>query len=108
MSTDAQFPASADDEHFERLLRLCATCRLEPKRWTAAGKGFFMSGVVVRVPRLAGVDERSADRRDLPRLAERESPGANGVGVFASWLKRRPVSPWRLVIGLKIDEWQVG
>lgn len=92
----------------DRLLQLCASCQLAPKRWTAAGPGFFMAGVVVMVARPASVDECSADRRDLPKLAERESPGASGVDVFAHWLKRRPVRPWRFLPLFRMNETHFG
>jgi hypothetical protein len=89
---DGRFPAQLDREYEERLLDLCTSGDVEPKRWRHHGPAFFMAGLAVMV---ASVPE--FDRRSLLDLAESLHAGSSQVGVFALWLERSPVRPSRFL-----------
>jgi hypothetical protein len=89
---DGHFPKELSREYEDRLLTLCASRRLDAAEWAAAGPAFFMAGLAVM---LAGTAD--ADRRGLLALAEILHPGATEVPVFARWLKRSPLRPWRFL-----------
>jgi hypothetical protein len=91
-SEDGLFPVQLDREYEERLLDLCASGDVDPKRWRHDGPPFFMAGLAVM---LASVPE--FDRRLLLDLAESLHPGSSQVGVFALWLERSPVRPSRFL-----------
>lgn len=92
LTTDGHFPTALYREDEERLLELCAARSLSPRRWAAAGPGFFMAGVAVM---LASV--RGFDRTGLLALAEHLHPGTSRPEVFAIWLQRTPLSPSRFL-----------
>lgn len=92
LSPDGHFPAGFNWEYEERLLNLCASRSLEPQRWEAMGPRFFMAGLAVM---LASVD--GFDRRGLLSLAEDLSPGSSESEVFARWLQRSPLRPYRFL-----------
>jgi hypothetical protein len=90
---DGRFPAQLDRDYEQRLLDLCASGDVDPKRWRGCGPPpFFMAGLAVM---LASVPE--FDRRSLLDLAEALHAGSSQVGVFASWLERSPVRPSRFL-----------
>jgi hypothetical protein len=85
-------------DYEERLLELCASRGLDPKRWAERGPRFFMAGLAVM---LASVPE--LDRRGLLALAEQLHPGASEPAVFAKWLERSPVRPSRFLPMLAME-----
>jgi hypothetical protein len=89
---DGRFPALFDREYEERLLGLCASSDLEPKRWRECGPRFFMAGLAVMIASLP-----EFDRRSFLDLAEALHAGSSQVGVFALWLERSPVRPSRFL-----------
>jgi hypothetical protein len=100
-------PATTSEEHFPRelsrdyerqLLALCASRKLAPAAWAAAGPAFFMAGVAVML-----ASNADADRRGLLALAEHLHPGATEVPVFARWLKRSPLRPSRFLPMLAME-----
>jgi hypothetical protein len=91
-TADGRFPAQLDREYEERLLDLCASSDVDPKRWRRYGPPFFMAGLAVMV---ASIPE--FDRRSLLDLAEALHAGSSQVGVFALWLKGSPVRPSRFL-----------
>jgi hypothetical protein len=97
-SPDGHFPLHVHREYEERLLNLCASRTLDPRRWAEVGPRFFMAGVAVM---LASVPE--LDRRGLLALAEQLHPGASEPAVFAQWLKRSPVRPSRFLPMLAME-----
>lgn len=92
LTRDGHFPAEMDREYEEKLLKLCASRSLTPKRWAAVGPRFFMAGLAVMLASVAGFD-----RRGLLVLAEQLSPGASEPAIFARWLKHTPLSPTRFL-----------
>jgi hypothetical protein len=99
--TIADQPAATSDGHFPRelprgyerqLLRLCASRKLDPAAWAAAGPAFFMAGLAVML-----ASNADADRPGLLALADVLHPGATEVAVFARWLKRSPLRPSRFL-----------
>ena len=89
---DGRFPAQLDRVYEERLLDLCASGDVEPKRWRHCGPPFFMAGLAVMIASLP-----EFDRRSLLDLAEALHAGSSQVGVFALWLERSPVRPSRFL-----------
>ena len=92
LSPDGHFPAGFNWDYEEHLLNLCASRSLEPQRWEALGPRFFMAGLAVM---LASVD--GFDRRGLLSLAEHLHPCAGEPEVFARWLQRSPLRPYRFL-----------
>lgn len=97
-SPDGHFPLHVQREYEERLLNLCASRTLDPRRWAQLGPRFFMAGLVVM---LASVPE--LNRRELLALAEQLHPGASEPAVFEQWLKRSPVRPSRFLPMLSME-----
>jgi DNA-binding phage protein len=95
---DGHFPSELSRDYERRLLALCASHRLDPAEWSAAGPDFFMAGLAVM---LAG--NADADRRGLLDLAEALHPGAAEVPVFTRWLERSPLRPSRFLPMLAIE-----
>lgn len=91
-SADGHFPLEVGRDYEQRLLELCASRRLEPEAWAAAGPRFFVAGLAVMVASVAGFD-----RRGLLDLAEHLHPGSSEPAVFAKWLARSPVRPARFL-----------
>lgn len=92
VTPDGLIPAHLDRSYEERLVKLCASGNLDPRRWSHHGPRFFMAGLAVM---LAG--EPGRDRGGLLSLAERLHPGASEVAVFNRWLERSPVRPTRFL-----------
>jgi hypothetical protein len=97
-SPDGHFPLHVDREYEERLLDLCASRTLDPRRWADLGQRFFMAGLAVMLGSVAALD-----RRGLLALAEQLHPGASEPAVFAQWLKRSPVRPSRFLPMLAME-----
>jgi hypothetical protein len=97
-TSDGHFPSELSREYERQLLALCASRRLEPAAWAAAGPAFFMAGLAVML-----ASNADADRRGLLALAERLHPGASEVPVFARWLKRSPLRPSRFLPMLTME-----
>ena len=97
-TSDGHFPSELSRDYERQLLALCASRRLDPAAWAAAGPAFFMAGLAVMLASNAG-----ADRRGLLALAERLHPGASEVPVFARWLKRSPLRPSRFLPMLAME-----
>jgi hypothetical protein len=95
---DGHFPSELSRDYERQLLALCASHRLDPAEWAAAGPAFFMAGLAVMI---AG--NADADRRGLLTLAEVLHPGAAEVAVFARWLERSPLRPSRFLPMLAIE-----
>jgi hypothetical protein len=96
-TADGHFPSELSREYEERLLRLCASGRLDAAEWAAVGPAFFMAGLAVMLASTA-----DADRRGLLALAENLHPGATEVPVFDRWLRRSPLRPSRFLPMLKM------
>jgi len=95
---DGHFPRELSRDYERQLLALCASRKLDPAVWAAAGPAFFMAGLAVMLASDAG-----ADRPGLLALAEVLHPGATEVPVFARWLKRSPLRPSRFLPMLAIE-----
>jgi hypothetical protein len=91
-SSDGHFPRELSRDYERQLLTLCASRKLDPGAWAAAGPAFFMAGLAVML-----ASNANADRRGLLALAEFLHPGATEVPVFARWLKRSPLRPSRFL-----------
>ena len=89
---DGHFPVQVDRHYEERLLELCAGYDLDPALWERLGPRCFMAGLAVML-----ASHRGYDRRSLLALAEQLHPGASEVTVFAYWLERSPLRPWRFL-----------
>ena len=63
-TSDGHFPSELSRDYERQLLALCASRRLDPAAWAAAGPAFFMAGLAVM---LASNDD--ADCRGLRALA---------------------------------------
>ncbi len=98
-TTDGHFPRELSRDYERQLLALCASRKLDPVAWAAAGPAFFMAGLAVM---LAGNPD--SDRRGLLDLAELLHPGATDVPVFARWLKRSPLRPSRFLPMLAMEK----
>jgi hypothetical protein len=92
IAAERHFPRELSREYERQLVALCASPKLDPAAWAAAGPAFFMAGLAVMLASNAG-----ADRRGLLALAEGLHPGAPEVPVFARWLKRSPLRPSRFL-----------
>ena len=97
-TSDGHFPSELSRDYERQLLALCASRRLDPAAWAAAGPAFFVAGLAVMLASSA-----DADRRGLLALAERLHPGASEVPVFARWLKRSPLRPSRFLPMLAME-----
>lgn len=97
-SVDGHFPLHVHREYEERLLDLCASRTLDPRRWTDLGPRFFMAGLAVMLASVPGLE-----RRGLLALAEQLHPGASEPAVFAQWLKRSPIRPSRFLPMLAME-----
>jgi hypothetical protein len=97
-TSDGHFPSEVSRDYERQLLGLCASRRLEPAAWAAAGPAFFMAGLAVML-----ASNADADRRGLLALAEALHPGATEVPVFARWLKRSPLRPSRFLPMLAME-----
>lgn len=97
-TSDGHFPSELSRDYERQLLALCASRRLDPVAWAAAGPAFFMAGLAVMV-----ASNTDADRRGLLALAELLHPGASEVPVFARWLKRSPLRPSRFLPMLAME-----
>lgn len=91
-SSDGHFPRELSRDYERQLLSLCASRKLDPAAWAAAGPAFFMAGLAVML-----ASNADADRRGLLALAEFLHPGATEVPVFARWLQRSPLRPSRFL-----------
>ena len=91
-SSDGHFPRELSRDYERQLLTLCASRKLDPAAWAAAGPAFFMAGLAVML-----ASNADADRRGLLALAEFLHPGATEVPVFARWLRRSPLRPSRFL-----------
>lgn len=89
---DGHFPAALSRDQEERLVDLCTSGSLDPRRWGERGPPFFMAGLAVMLASMPG-----QDRRGLLALAERLHPGASEPAVFARWLERSPLRPSRFL-----------
>jgi hypothetical protein len=92
ITSDGHFPCELPRDYERQLLTLCASRKLDPAAWTAAGPAFFMAGLAVML-----ASNADSDRRGLLDLAEFLHPGASDVPVFARWLKRSPLRPSRFL-----------
>ncbi|MGQ0835282.1 MAG: helix-turn-helix domain-containing protein [Gammaproteobacteria bacterium] len=92
VTSDDHFPVTVDRDLEDRLVELCASGSYEADDWSALGDPFFMAGLAVLL-----ASSRSYDRRRLLALAEQLHPGASEPAVFARWLERSPVRPWRFL-----------
>ena len=94
LTPDGHFPVQVDRHYEERLLELCAGYDLDPDPtlWERLGPRCFMAGLAVML-----ASHRGYDRRSLLALAEQLHPGASEVAVFAYWLERSPLRPWRFL-----------
>jgi hypothetical protein len=92
ITSDGHFPRELSREYERQILTLCASRKLDPVAWAAAGPAFFMAGLAVML-----ASNADADRRGLFALAEVLHPGATEVPVFARWLKRSPLRPSRFL-----------
>jgi DNA-binding phage protein len=97
-TSDGHFPSELSRDYERQLLALCASRRLDPAAWAAAGPAFFMAGLAVML-----ASNTDADRRGLLALAELLHPGASEVPVFARWLKRSPLRPSRFLPMLAME-----
>src|SRR5579863_10522773 len=97
-TSDGHFPSQLSRDYERQLLALCASRRLDPAAWAAAGPAFFVAGIAVMLASSA-----DADRRGLLALAELLHPGASEVPVFARWLKRSPLRPSRFLPMLAME-----
>lgn len=97
-TADGHFPSELSRDYERQLLALCASRRLDPAAWSAAGPAFFMAGLAVML-----ASESDADRRGLLAHAELLHPGASEVPVFARWLKRSPLRPSRFLPMLAME-----
>ena len=97
-TSDGHFPSELSRDYERQLLALCASRRLDPAAWAAAGPAFFVAGLAVMLASSA-----DADRRGLLALAELLHPGASEVPVFARWLKRSPLRPSRFLPMLAME-----
>ena len=95
---DGHLPSELSRDYEHQLLTLCASRRLDPAAWAAAGPAFFMAGLAVML-----ASNADADRRSLLALAEILHPGATEIRVFANWLKRSPVRPSRFLPMLAME-----
>jgi hypothetical protein len=91
-TSDGHFPRELSRDYERQLLVLCASRKLDPAAWTAAGPAFFVAGLAVMLASNAG-----EDRPGLLALAEVLHPGATEVRVFARWLERSPLRPSRFL-----------
>ena len=97
-TSDGHFPSELSRDYERQLLALCASRRLDPAAWAAAGPAFFVAGLAVMLASSA-----DADRRGLLALAEILHPGASEVPVFARWLERSPLRPSRFLPMLAME-----
>ena len=97
-TSDGHFPRELSRDYERQLLTLCASRKLDPAAWTAAGPAFFMAGLAVML-----ASNADADRRGLLALAEFLHLGATEVPVFARWLKRSPLRPSRFLPMLAME-----
>src|SRR5580693_2852187 len=98
-TSDGHFPRELSRDYERQLLTLCASRKLDPAAWAAAGPAFFMAGLAVML-----ASNADADRRGLLALAEHLHPGATEVPVFAWWLKRSPLRPSRFLPMLTMEQ----